>query len=195
MRFIQSRASYAQRCEITGPLLLLISGWFFFFNNRKQRSSWVYRSSPEDDKAADSHININGICQLQFNDLLLNIRPIFPQWGKLKEAPPSEGTQEFRGLRHSWMKDKDLTTGFLKSRQSSFAATILVWPVRWLILRLCWHLCVTDINESTLLCFWFCCTAACFVCSKLKNILLSSLWLYSVERRKYWAPIINLKPE
>lgn len=85
---------------------LSVTFTLFFGINRKHHS-WVYRPSPEDDKTADSHININSVCQLQFNDLLLNIRPIFPQWGKIKQYVQIscycnvELTLEFR--EHSWI--------------------------------------------------------------------------------------------
>jgi len=64
-----------------------VSTLFLFpFSLRKPHFSWTNRPSTQDDKTTDSHVNINGIRQLQFNAVLLNIGPIFPQWGKLKKA-------------------------------------------------------------------------------------------------------------
>lgn len=114
----------------------------FFFQNREQRHCRVDRSSPEDDKTADSHINIYCVCQLQFNDLLLHFRAIFPQWGEYKK-PTSEGANDvFRCNKNSelWVPNNDTLECCFKSKPSSFSAYILY---------------------TTHLCLWFRYTATC----------------------------------
>lgn len=123
----------------------------FLFKNRKQRRCWVDRSPSEDDKTADSHVNIYCVCQLQFNDLLLHFRAIFPQRGELKEA--SEGANDvFRCNKISevWAPNNETLEWFfqiktIKQLFCSYNMHFTSLPLVWLYCSVC----VFSVQEDT----------------------------------------------
>lgn len=70
---------------VKSAFIVYTSIYFFsvsvFIEHSKRSCRRGSRASSEDDQAADPHVNIHRVCQLQLDDLLLHPGPVFPQRG------------------------------------------------------------------------------------------------------------------